>query len=125
MTQFGIYFPQLAVSIDDITARAADCERFGFDSLWFYDHLYAPGMPDATSYEGWILATAILMRTERLRVGHLVTCNTFRHPVVVAKMAATLDVASQGRVELGLGSGSYEQEHLEAGLTWGSAKERN
>jgi alkanesulfonate monooxygenase SsuD/methylene tetrahydromethanopterin reductase-like flavin-dependent oxidoreductase (luciferase family) len=125
VTQFGIYLPQLAVSVEDIVDRAIGCERLGFDSFWLYDHLYPPGLPEVASYEGWILATAVLLRTQRLRVGHLVTCNNFRHPVVLAKMAATLDIVSGGRVELGLGSGSIEQEHLAAGLPWGPARERN
>jgi F420-dependent oxidoreductase-like protein len=122
--EFGVYVPQLAMRVDDIFDRAAVCEELGFDSFWLYDHLYAPGVPDADSYEGWTLATAILTCTSQLRVGHLVSCNNFRHPALLAKMAATADVISGGRVELGLGSGSYEQEHTEAGLPWGSNRER-
>jgi len=97
----------------------------GFDSLWLFDHLYGPGAPDVVTYEGWILATALLAKTTRLRVGHLVSCNNFRHPAVLAKMAATLDVISGGRLEFGLGSGSIEAEHVEAGLPWGTPRERN
>jgi alkanesulfonate monooxygenase SsuD/methylene tetrahydromethanopterin reductase-like flavin-dependent oxidoreductase (luciferase family) len=122
--EFGIYLPQLAASIDDLTTRALAAEHAGFDSLWLFDHLYGPGAPDVVAYEGWVLATALLVQTSRLRVGHLVNCNNFRHPAVLAKMAATLDVVSNGRLEFGLGSGSYEAEHVEAGLPWGSAKER-
>ena len=89
--------------------RALEGERLGFDALWLYDHLYSPGQPDKPSLEAWTLATALLARTSRLRVGQLVLCNNFRHPALLAKMAATLDVISGGRLELGLGSGSVKR----------------
>ncbi len=123
--EFGIYVPQVAFGFGDILERALDCERLGIDALWLFDHLYSPGQPDLPSFEGWTLATALLARTTRLRVGHLVTCNNFRHPALLAKMATTLDVVSDGRVELGIGSGSVEREHLEAGLPWGSPRQRS
>ena len=77
------------------------------------------------SLEAWTLATALLSNTERLRVGHLVLCNQFRHPVLLAKMATTLDQISGGRLQLGIGSGSIEAEHQQAGLEWGSFAERS
>ncbi len=104
--------------------RARAVEELGFDSLWLYDHLYSPGQPELPSFEGWTLATYLLAQTSRLRVGHLVLCNNFRHPALVAKMAATLDVLSGGRLELGLGSGSVASEHVESGLPWGTPDER-
>src|SRR5437762_1424041 len=116
--EFGIYVPQVAFGYDDILQRALACEELGYDALWLYDHLYSPGLPDADSFEAWTLASALLARTSRLRVGHLVNCNNFRHPALLAKMATTLDVISGGRLEFGIGSGSYEPEHLEAGLPW-------
>jgi F420-dependent oxidoreductase-like protein len=123
--EFGIILPQVALSFDDVVARAHACERLGFRSLWFYDHLYAPGLPDVPALEGWTLATAVLAQTQRLRVGHLVLCNNFRHPAVLGKMITTLDVISEGRVEVGIGSGSYEPEHTQAGLPWGAAADRS
>jgi alkanesulfonate monooxygenase SsuD/methylene tetrahydromethanopterin reductase-like flavin-dependent oxidoreductase (luciferase family) len=90
-----------------------------------YDHLYAPGLPAQPSLEAWTLATALLARTSRLRVGHLVLCNNFRHPAVLAKMATTLDVISGGRLEFGISSGSVPDEHEQAGLPWGSPRERS
>ncbi len=122
---FGIYIPQIAFSFDDLLSRAEHCERLGIDRFWIFDHLYAPGMPDAPAFEGWTLATALLARTTTLRVGHLVLCNNFRHPALLGRMATTLDVISNGRLEIGLGSGSYQQEHREAGLWWGSFAERS
>jgi len=123
--QFGIYLPQVALGFGQLLDRALECERLGYDALWLYDHLYAPGVPGQPSLEAWTLATALLARTERLRVGHLVLCNSFRHPALLGKMATTLDVISGGRLELGLGSGSVEEEHDQAGIPWGSARERS
>jgi alkanesulfonate monooxygenase SsuD/methylene tetrahydromethanopterin reductase-like flavin-dependent oxidoreductase (luciferase family) len=123
--EFGIYLPQVAMTFGQALDRALECERLGFDALWLYDHLYSPGQPDKPSLEAWTLATALLARTSRLRVGQLVLCNNFRHPALLAKMAATLDVISGGRLELGLGSGSAQQEHHQAGIAWGTAAERS
>jgi alkanesulfonate monooxygenase SsuD/methylene tetrahydromethanopterin reductase-like flavin-dependent oxidoreductase (luciferase family) len=123
--KFGIYVPQVSFGYPDIIDRALVTEELGFDSLWLYDHLYSPWLPDFPSFEGWTLASYILAQTTRLRVGHLVLCNNFRHPVLLGKMATSLDVLSGGRVELGIGSGSVEQEHLETGLPWGSFPERS
>lgn len=127
MTQLdiGVYVPQMAFSYADVLHRAQRCEELGIGSLWLYDHLYGPGMPEVDSLEAWTLATALLSRTDRLRVGHMVLCNQFRHPVLLAKMASTLDRISAGRLQLGLGSGSIEDEHRRAGLPWGSFADRS
>ena len=122
---FGIYVPQLAMSPVQLLDRALDCERLDFHAVWLFDHLYGPGLPDADAYEGWTLASTLLAKTSTLRVGHLVNCNSFRHPALLAKMATSLDVLSNGRLEFGIGSGSYEIEHHQAGIPWGTAKERS
>lgn len=121
----GIYVPQMGFTFDDVLHRARRCEELGIRTLWLYDHMYGPGVPDIDSLEAWTLATALLNRTERLRVGHMVLCNQFRHPAVLAKMATTLDQISGGRLELGIGSGSIEDEHHRMGLPWGSFAERS
>ncbi len=121
----GVYVPQMGFSYADVLHRAQRCEELGIGSLWLYDHLYGPGMPEIDSLEAWTLATALLARTERLRVGHMVLCNQFRHPVVLAKMATTLDQISAGRLQLGIGSGSIEDEHRRTGLDWGSFATRS
>jgi alkanesulfonate monooxygenase SsuD/methylene tetrahydromethanopterin reductase-like flavin-dependent oxidoreductase (luciferase family) len=121
----GVYVPQMGFGYDDVLHRALRCEELGIGSLWLYDHLYGPGMPTIPSLEAWTLATALLSRTERLRVGHMVLCNQFRHPAVLAKMATTLDRISDGRLELGIGSGSIEDEHTRLGLPWGTFRERS
>lgn len=122
---FGIYVPQVSFSYDDILNRATLVEELGYDSLWLYDHLYSPGLPDLDSFEGWTLATYLLAQTTRLRVGHLVLCNNFRHPALLGKMATTLDVLSGGRLDLGIGSGSVAYEHEQTGLPWGTLSERS
>lgn len=121
----GVYVPQMGFSYGDVLHRAQRCDELGIRSLWLYDHLYGPGMPTIPSLEAWTLATALLARTERLRVGHMVLCNQFRHPAVLAKMATTLDQISNGRLELGIGSGSIEDEHTRMGLPWGTFRERS
>jgi alkanesulfonate monooxygenase SsuD/methylene tetrahydromethanopterin reductase-like flavin-dependent oxidoreductase (luciferase family) len=121
----GVYVPQMGFTYADVLHRATRCEQLGIGSLWLYDHMYGPGVPNIASLEAWTLATALLANTERLRVGQLVLCNQFRHPAVLAKMATTLDQISGGRMELGLGSGSIEDEHLRMGLPWGTFRERS
>ncbi|WP_371411284.1 LLM class flavin-dependent oxidoreductase [Mycobacterium sp. shizuoka-1] len=115
----------MGLSFGDVLHRAKRCEELGIGSLWLYDHMYGPGLPDIDSLEAWTLATALLSRTERLRVGHLVLCNQFRHPAVLAKMATTLDQISEGRLQLGIGSGSLDDEHHRLGLDWGSFARRS
>src|SRR5690349_6609411 len=123
--EIGVYLPQMGFTYEQVLHRTLRCEQLGIDSIWLYDHLYAPGMPDYPSMEAWTLATALLSRTERIRVGHMVLCNQFRHPAVLAKMATTLDQISAGRLQLGLGSGSIEDEHVRTGLDWGSFAQRS
>ena len=121
----GIYVPQVSFGYPEIRDRALLAEDLGYHSLWFYDHLYSPGQPDFPSFEAWTLASYVLAQTTRLRVGHLVLCNNFRHPVLLTKMACTLDVLSEGRLDLGIGSGSVAVEHEETGLPWGTLGERS
>ena len=122
---FGIYLPQIDVEFSWLLDRALQCERLGFGSFWLFDHLSPPGFPGRGSLEGWTTATALLARTTRLRVGHLVLANSFRHPALLAKMATTLDLISDGRLDLGIGTGSVGAEHDQAGLPFGSARIRS
>ncbi len=107
---FGLFLPQLRMSFATILERTLAAEAAGFDSVWLMDHLVAPAAPEHDTFEGWTLAAALAVRTTTIRIGHLVTCDPFRHPAVLAKMAATVDVLSDGRLELGLGWGSVERE---------------
>jgi alkanesulfonate monooxygenase SsuD/methylene tetrahydromethanopterin reductase-like flavin-dependent oxidoreductase (luciferase family) len=99
-------------------------ERLGFDSAWDCDHYIQPSRPEAPYFEAWTLLAALAARTERIRVGVLVSCNTFRHPVLLAKEAVTVDHISRGRLELGLGAGWYEPEHTMFGIDFGETRER-
>ncbi len=121
----GIYLPQVSATFEQMLGRALQVERLGFRSFWLYDHLYTPMLPDRPALEGWTLATALLARTTTLRVGHLVLDNNLRHPALLAKMIATADVISDGRIEVGLGSGSYPLEHRQAGIPFGSMAVRS
>jgi alkanesulfonate monooxygenase SsuD/methylene tetrahydromethanopterin reductase-like flavin-dependent oxidoreductase (luciferase family) len=123
--EIGVYLPQMGFTYEQMLHRTRRCEEFGIDSVWLYDHLYGPGVPDIPSLEAWTLATALLAHTERIEIGHMVLCSQFRHPVVLAKMATTLDQIAGGRLALGIGSGSIEEEHQRAGLPWGSFRERS
>jgi alkanesulfonate monooxygenase SsuD/methylene tetrahydromethanopterin reductase-like flavin-dependent oxidoreductase (luciferase family) len=107
---FGVYLPQLRMGFDRILERTLAAEAAGFDSVWLMDHFVAPMTPEVDTLEAWTIASALAARTTRIRIGHLVCCDPFRHPVLLAKMAATLDVISGGRVELGLGWGSVPDE---------------
>ncbi len=108
--QWYLFLPQVRLSVADITERARRAEASGFDGLAFIDHLEAPGMPDESIWEAMAIATWVAAKTERLRIGHLVLCDAFRHPAVLAKQAVTLSDASEGRFDLGLGSGSWPAE---------------
>lgn len=123
--QFGIYVPQIVSEYPQYLDAALAAEACGFTSFWMYDHLYTPGAPDHPALEAWTLSTALLANTTTLRVGSLVLCNNFRHPALLAKMASTLDVISNGRLDLGLGTGSVEHEHHQLDLPWPNAKIRS
>lgn len=121
---FGLFLPQLRMPFVTMLERVLVAEAAGFDSVWLMDHLAAPAMPEADTFEGWTLAAALAARTTTIRVGHLVTCDPFRHPALLAKMAATVDGLSDGRLELGLGWGSVEAELATFGIGTGTPAER-
>jgi alkanesulfonate monooxygenase SsuD/methylene tetrahydromethanopterin reductase-like flavin-dependent oxidoreductase (luciferase family) len=107
---FGIYLPQLRMPFERILERALAAEAAGFDSIWLMDHFVAPRAPEVDVLEGFTVATALAAHTSTIRIGHLVLCDPFRHPVLLAKMAASLDVISGGRLDLGIGWGSVPDE---------------
>jgi alkanesulfonate monooxygenase SsuD/methylene tetrahydromethanopterin reductase-like flavin-dependent oxidoreductase (luciferase family) len=110
MVEWYLFLPQVRLSAADITERARHAEASGFDGMAFIDHLEAPGLPGENIWEAMAIATWVAAKTERLRIGHLVLCDAFRHPAVLAKQAVTLSDASEGRFDLGLGSGSWPAE---------------
>jgi alkanesulfonate monooxygenase SsuD/methylene tetrahydromethanopterin reductase-like flavin-dependent oxidoreductase (luciferase family) len=122
---FGLFLPQLRMSFPTIVERTVAAEAAGFDSLWLIDHLATPMGREYDLLEGWTLAAALAARTTRIRIGHLVTCDPFRHPALLAKMAVTVDAISDGRLELGLGWGSVVDELQTYGMGDTSAAARS
>lgn len=106
---FGLYLPQVNRDYQQLLAMAQAAEGCGFSAVWFMDHLALPGVR-APILEGWTLSTAVAAATSRIRVGHLVLCDSFRHPALLGRMAATLDLISGGRLNLGLGWGSSKAD---------------
>jgi alkanesulfonate monooxygenase SsuD/methylene tetrahydromethanopterin reductase-like flavin-dependent oxidoreductase (luciferase family) len=122
--EVGVYVAQAGFTWEDLRARVVECDRLGIHSVWLMDHLYPPTLPKVPSFEAWTTATALAASTERIRLGHLVLANGFRHPALVAKMAITLDHVSGGRFDLGLGSGSYAPEFEQFGIEFPNGPER-
>lgn len=110
MTEWFLFLPQVRLPVADIAERARHAEASGFDGIAFIDHLEAPGQPDENIWEAMGIATWVAAKSQRLKIGHLVLCDAFRHPAVLAKQAVTLSAACEGRFELGLGSGSWPAE---------------
>jgi F420-dependent oxidoreductase-like protein len=131
--KFGLQHPsfsydghgaQIADSMKQLILRA---EGLGFDSFWVMDHFHQirfVGTPDEPMLEGWTTIAALSGITSKIRLGTLVTGNTYRHPSVLAKIGATLDVMSKGRLFMGLGAGWNEEEANAYGIPFPSTKER-
>jgi F420-dependent oxidoreductase-like protein len=120
----GVFLPQVGLDFAAVTERAAACEEVGMHSLWLADHMWARGMPELDYPECWTTLTALAMRTTRLRLGTLVLCNSYRNPALVAKMAATFDRISGGRLELGIGAGWMDEEYRGYGYNFPSTRVR-
>jgi F420-dependent oxidoreductase-like protein len=121
--RFGITAPQSA-SFRDILGLWREADILGFDTAFVCDHFMMPNpgpAPTQRCFEAWSLLGALAARTHRLRLGVLVSGNTYRHPAVVAKMAATIDHVSRGRLILGLGAGWMEREHRAYGIPFHTA----
>ena len=103
--RFGIQTGQQHRSFTEILSLWQLAERVGYDYGWLYDHLVPVGGDlDGDVYESWTALAMLLARTERIRGGILVSCVMFRHPAILAKTASTIDVATEGRLEFGIGS---------------------
>lgn len=120
----GIFLPQAGLDFAALTERAQTAEQAGFHSLWLADHMWARGMPDLDYLECWTALTALAMRTTRLRLGTLVLCNSYRNPALVAKMAASFDHISGGRLELGVGAGWMDEEYRGYGYNFPATRVR-
>jgi F420-dependent oxidoreductase-like protein len=126
---FGVFLPfysfRSEVSAASMFSRirdvVLDCERLGYDSVWLDDHLMFGRMP---ILECWTTLSALAAVTSRIRLGTMVTSNAFRNPALTAKMAATVDLISGGRLEFGLGAGVQKAEHEAYGFPFPNPKVR-
>lgn len=129
--RFGLALPHYDTSLggraatwEGIRDAALTAERSGFHSVWVSDHLFLDwgkygGREDAEgSFECWTTMSALAAVTDKVRLGSLTLCNDFRNPAILAKMAATLDLLSGGRLDLGMGAGWYEPEYAAAGIAF-------
>jgi F420-dependent oxidoreductase-like protein len=115
---------QEGVTWDDWVRLARLAEDLGFEGLFRSDHYTAIIRPDADAHDAWATLAGLAAVTSRIRLGTMVSPATFRHPSVLARMAVTVDHISGGRVEVGMGSGWYEREHLAHGFPFLDGKQR-
>jgi FMNH2-dependent dimethyl sulfone monooxygenase len=129
--KFGVWLPVYGgwlsgapVEEPEITYKyveksAQEAENCGFDSIWVPDHLLNPRKGESVgSLEAWTTLTALAVRTHKVKLGHAVLCQGFRHPGVLAKMSATLDEISEGRFIFAIGAGWFKREFLAFGIPW-------
>lgn len=108
-----------------MTRVAQEAEAQGYYSIWLYDHFHTVPTPtQEMTFECWISTAALARDTKRVRIGQIVTCNSYRNPALLAKMASTVDVLSHGRLDFGLGAGWYEHEYKAYGYEYPEAPER-
>lgn len=123
--RFGVQAAPQHVSWAELREVGQEVEALGFDSLWVNDHLLpSVGPADAPNLEGWTILAGLATVTSRVRLGVMVTSNTFRHPAVLAKIATTVDHMSDGRLIVGLGSGYFAEEHEVYGVPLYTARRR-
>ena len=135
--RFGIFVPQgWRMDLQEIAdpveqyeamtrvAKAVDALP-AYDSIWVYDHFHPIPTPElATVFECWTITAALARDTQRVHIGQMVTCNGYRNPALLAKMASTVDVLSHGRLYCGLGAGWYEDEWRAYGYGFPPTRER-
>ncbi len=121
------YGTPVAELFPTVIAQAREAEAAGFDAVFVMDHFYQLpmlGSPDQPMLEAYTALGALAAATERVLLGTLVTGNTYRNPTLLAKIITTLDVISQGRAVLGIGTGWFELEHTQLGFEFGTFTER-
>jgi F420-dependent oxidoreductase-like protein len=109
---------------ETLTRAAQTADELGFETIWLPDHLHPFPPSQAMFFESWATAAAFARDTRRVRIGHLVTGNSYRNPALQAKMASTLDVLSHGRYTFGIGAGWHEHEYHAYGYQYPDARTR-
>lgn len=134
--KFGVFVPQGwrmdLVEIRDplaqyeaMTTVAREAEKAKFDSIWVYDHFHTVPTPEIeTTFECWSITAGLSRDTKSIKIGQMVTCNGYRNPALLAKIASTIDVMSAGRLLCGLGAGWYEHEWRAYGYGFPEVPER-
>jgi alkanesulfonate monooxygenase SsuD/methylene tetrahydromethanopterin reductase-like flavin-dependent oxidoreductase (luciferase family) len=120
--RFGVTHPQFAWAT--LIEHAQYLEQLGFDSIWLIDHIVPFVDPSQPLLEAWTALAGLAAHTRRIRLGTLTTNVLFRNPVLLAKQAVTVDQISNGRLELGLGSGNAGPSYPMLGLDAGTTEER-
>lgn len=108
--EWFVFLPQMRMDMPTMVARAQAAEAAGFAGMVGMDHMAPPGAEGTPMFEAMITSSWLAARTDRLRVGSLVLCDSFRHPAVLARQAVSIDHASGGRFDLGIGWGSIPDE---------------
>jgi alkanesulfonate monooxygenase SsuD/methylene tetrahydromethanopterin reductase-like flavin-dependent oxidoreductase (luciferase family) len=129
--KFGVFLgaaqgaPGETTNYDTIRKVTLKCEELNFDSCWLADHFVprkvlpyqkSPIPSPDPFFECWTTLTALAIETKKIRLGTFVLCNSYRYPSLVAKMSATLDFISRGRLELGIGAGFFKEEYIMYGI---------
>ena len=126
MTQFGLQIePQMGFIYEEVAGLAAACRENGYSSLWASDHFMQDAdAVDRNCIDCWTLLAALGAEIKDIRIGSLVTCMSYRHPAVLAKIAASVDMVSGGRLEFGVGAGWKDIEYRAYGIPFPSPGER-
>ena len=114
--EFNLFLPQMRLSFDQMVTRARAAEAAGFTGIMGMDHLAPPLADDQPMFEAIVTTAWLAAHTERIKVGSLVLCDSFRLPTVLARQAVSIDHASGGRYELGIGWGSVREELVTFGV---------
>jgi F420-dependent oxidoreductase-like protein len=134
--KFGVFVPQGwtmdLVDVQGATEKyevmsrcAREAEQSGYDSIWLYDHFHTVPVPEVEAvFECWTAMAALARDTTTVRLGQMVTCNSYRPPALLAKMSSCIDVLSAGRLVVGIGAGWYEHEYNAFGYEFSAVSER-
>ena len=130
--KIGVFVPQgwrmdlnsikLADQWNTILEAASNIENLGYESIWVYDHFHTVPKPTQDpTYECWTLMSALSQTTSKVRLGQMCTCNSYRNPAYLTKVASNIDVMSNGRLEYAIGAGWYDHEYRAYGYEYPSA----